>query len=385
MSNASQAWLRQDAMVGGDHKWLAGGDWTIEHYASLAKSVSAARISHAEGYATPLLDWTQVQRLDTAGAALLVEILGPDSILDRPEAAPNLSPDRLALMKALAAAATAQQKTDKAAVSGNPLLRGLGRIGLTVEQGCRACLGLAGFVGQIIETWSRTVRHPRRWRTTSVIAQIQRSAVDAIPIVALLSFMVGMVVAFLGATVLANFGASIFSVHLVAFSFMREFGVLLPAILIAGRTASAYTAQIGSMKANEEIDALRSNALDPIELLVLPRVLALLVSLPLLTLVGILAGIAGGATVCALSLEIPPAQFLAIVQEKIEVRHFLVGMSKSPLFAVMIAAIGCHEGFKVAGSAESVGDHTTSSVVQSIFMVILIDAIAALFFMVMGW
>ncbi|MBN0314869.1 ABC transporter permease, partial [Pseudomonas aeruginosa] len=132
------------------------------------------------------------------------------------------------------------------------------------------------------------VRHPRRWRATSVIAQIQRSAVDAIPIVALLSFMVGMVVAFLGATVLANFGASIFSVHLVAFSFMREFGVLLPAILIAGRTASAYTAQIGSMKANEEIDALRSNALDPIELLVLPRVLALLVSLPLLTLVGIL-------------------------------------------------------------------------------------------------
>ncbi|HCT9153123.1 TPA: ABC transporter permease, partial [Pseudomonas aeruginosa] len=182
MSNASQAWLRQDAMVGGDHKWLAGGDWTIEHYASLAKSVSAARISHAEGYATPLLDWTQVQRLDTAGAALLVEILGPDSILDRPEAAPNLSSDRLALMRALAAAATDQQKTEKAAVSGNPLLRGLGRIGLTLEQGCRACLGLAGFVGQIIETWSRTVRHPRRWRATSVIAQIQRSAVDAIPI-----------------------------------------------------------------------------------------------------------------------------------------------------------------------------------------------------------
>ena len=133
--------------------------------------------------------------------------------------------------------------------------------------------------------------------------------------------MVGMVVAFLGATVLANFGASIFSVHLVAFSFMRELGVLLPAILIAGRTASAYTAQIGSMKANEEIDALRSNALDPIELLVLPRVLALLVSL--LTLVGILAGIAGGATVCALSLEIPPAQFLAIVQEKSRCAIFL--------------------------------------------------------------
>ena len=303
MSNASQAWLRQDAMVGGDHKWLAGGDWDRALRQSGKIRVRRPHQS-CRGVRHSLTRLDASPETDTAGAALLVEILGPDSILDRPEAAPNLSSDRLALMRALAAAATDQQKTEKAAVSGNPLLRGL-----TLEQGCRACLGLAGFVGQIIETWSRTVRHPRRWRATSVIAQIQRSAVDAIPIVALLSFMVGMVVAFLGATVLANFGASIFSVHLVAFSFMREFGVLLPAILIAGRTASAYTAQIGSMKANEEIDALRSNALDPIELLVLPRVLALLVSLPLLTLVGILAGIAGGATVCALSLEIPPAQF----------------------------------------------------------------------------
>ncbi|AVJ35228.1 hypothetical protein CLM74_06615 [Stenotrophomonas sp. MYb57] len=289
-------------------------------------------------------------------------------------------------METLADAAEAQQiSTPENAESIPALRRGLERVGAMAERGFNSFLGLAGFVGQILETWLAIVPYPRRWRLTAVVAQIQRVAVDAIPIVALLSFMVGTVVAFLGATVLANFGASIFAVHLVAFAFMREFGVLLPAILIAGRTASSYTAQLGSMKANEEIDALRSGGLNPIELLVLPRVLALLISLPLLSLVGVLAGIAGGAAVCVFSLDISLSQFLAIVQDKIEVQHFLVGLSKAPFFAVMIAAIGCHEGFKVAGSAQSVGDHTTSSVVQSIFVVILLDALAALFFMEMKW
>jgi len=298
----------------------------------------------------------------------------------------ELGPKEYALLEVLVDAAEAQQVAGHPALDSAPAwLRGIAGIGATAERGLHSLLDLAGFVGQILETWLRIAPYPRRWRLTAVVAQIQRVAVDAVPIVALLSFMVGTVVAFLGATVLANFGASIFAVHLVAFSFMREFGVLLPAILIAGRTASAYTAQIGSMKANEEIDALRSGGLNPIELLVLPRVLALLVSLPLLTLVGVLAGIAGGAAVCVLSLDISLAQFLAIVQDKIEVRHFLVGLSKAPFFAVMIAAIGCHEGFKVSGSAQSVGDHTTSSVVQSIFVVILLDALAALFFMEMGW
>jgi phospholipid/cholesterol/gamma-HCH transport system permease protein len=184
--------------------------------------------------------------------------------------------------------------------------------------------------------------------------------------------------------VLSRFGASIYTVMLVAFSFLREFGVLLTAILLAGRTASAFTAQIGSMKANEEIDAIRTLGLNPIELLVLPRVLALLISLPLLTFIAMLAGIFGGALVCALSLDISPALFLSILHD-IPAKHFWVGMAKAPLFAVLIAAIGCLEGFKVSGSAASVGAHTTSSVVQSIFVVILVDAGAALFCMEMGW
>lgn len=382
----TQAWLRREANADGHAAWIAGGDWTIEHYGRLATLVSDARANRGAQRAVPVLDWTQVRQLDTAGAALLVEMLGPMLAREHLRADPRLEPERRALLEVLADAAEAQQVAVHPALDSAPAwLRGIAGIGATAERGLHALQDLAGFVGQILETWLRIAPYPRRWRLTAVVAQIQRVAVDAVPIVALLSFMVGTVVAFLGATVLANFGASIFAVHLVAFSFMREFGVLLPAILIAGRTASAYTAQIGSMKANEEIDALRSGGLNPIELLVLPRVMALLVSLPLLTLVGVLAGIAGGAAVCVLSLDISLAQFLAIVQDKIEVRHFLVGLSKAPFFAVMIAAIGCHEGFKVSGSAQSVGDHTTSSVVQSIFVVILLDALAALFFMEMGW
>ena len=154
---------------------------------------------------------------------------------------------------------------------------------------------------------------------------------------------------------------------------------------MAGRTASAFTAQIGSMKANEEIDALRALGLSPVELLVVPRVFALLISLPLLTFIGMISGMVGGAVVCALALDISPIQFTVMVQENIDVRHFYVGMAKAPLFAFLIAAIGCNEGFRVSGSAQSVGEHTTSSVVQSIFVVILFDALAALFYMEMGW
>jgi len=217
------------------------------------------------------------------------------------------------------------------------------------------------------------------------VAHVEQTGLDAVPIVALLTFMVGAVVAFLGSTVLADFGATIYTVDLIAFSFLREFGVLLTAILMAGRTASAFTAQIGSMKANEEIDAIRALGLDPLELLVLPRVLALLVSLPMLTFLAMICGLLGGAVVCALTLDISPTMFLTLFKADIGVRHFLVGLSKAPVFAFLIAVIGCLEGFKVSGSAQSVGEHTTSSVVQSIFVVILLDAVAALFFMEMDW
>jgi phospholipid/cholesterol/gamma-HCH transport system permease protein len=170
----------------------------------------------------------------------------------------------------------------------------------------------------------------------------------------------------------------------VGYSILREFGVLLTAILLAGRSGSAFTAQIGSMKSREEIDAIVTLGMDPVELLVLPRVLALLVMLPLLTFIAMLAGLLGGGLVATLSLDFTVGMFLSRLRETIEFRHFFVGMIKAPVFAFLIAVVGCHQGFKVDGSAESVGRYTTSSVVQAIFLVILFDSLFAIWFMEMG-
>ena len=243
---------------------------------------------------------------------------------------------------------------------------------------------LLGFVGLTLVTLAKVVSGRRRLRLTSTVFHMEQTGLDAVPIVALLTFLVGAVVAFLGATVLRDFGASIFTVELVAYSFLREFGVLLTAILLAGRSGSAFTAQIGSMKSREELDAIRALGLDAVELLVLPRLLALLIMLPLLTFIGMMSGLLGGALVGSAALDISPGMFISRLYEMTEIRHFWVGMIKAPVFAFLIAVVGCLEGMKVAGSAESVGRHTTSSVVQSIFLVILFDAIFAMFFMELG-
>jgi len=200
----------------------------------------------------------------------------------------------------------------------------------------------------------------------------------------LLSYLVGAVIAFLGANILRDFGAEIYVVELVSISFLREFGVLLTAIILAGRTASAFTAQIGAMKAREEVDALRTLGMDPIDLLVLPRVVALVLMLPLLTFIAMVAGLLGGLTVGAFNLDIPPQAYLARMDATMELRHFLVGLAKAPVFAVVIGLIGCLEGLQVEGTAQSVGERTTSSVVQAISLVIVIDAFMALWFMQMG-
>ena len=356
------------------------GDWTLAHYAELKQHSDSLKGQYDQ---QTEVDLSQLGKLDTAGAALLVELLGPERLSHLTESAqlPDASRALLQTVYCSVQNFCIPEKQPEQSV----LIQLLSRIGCSVDTLWKDTLQILGFVGLILQTIFVRLFQPRRWRVTAVVAHIEQTGLDAAPIVALLTFLVGAVVAFLGATVLAGFGASIFTVDLVAFSFLREFGVLLTAILMAGRTASAFTAQIGSMKANEEIDAIRTLGLDPVELLVVPRVLALLIALPLLTFLAMICGIIGGAVVCALSLDISPAMFLSLLQSDIGVQHFLVGLAKAPFFAFVIAAIGCLEGFKVSGSAESVGAHTTSSVVQSIFVVIVLDAIAALFFMEMGW
>lgn len=357
------------------------GDWTLPNYARLKRKVEATLASqNAVGY-TPELN--AIENLDTAGASLLVDLLGAQRLAELSDRASGLPPERRDLLR-LVADSMGTPDGDFPQ-QGSAVRVFLARVGQQVEHYWTQQRLLMGFTGQILATMVAILPLPWRWRMTSLVAHIHQTGLNALPIVALLTFLVGAVVAFLGATILDDFGATIYTVNLVAFSFLREFGVLLAAILLAGRTASAFTAQLGSMKANEEIDALRTFGLSPIELLVVPRVLAMVISLPILTFVGMISGIIGGSLVCVLALDISVPQILNILETKVRVVHFLVGLGKAPVFAFVIAVIGCLEGFKASGSAESVGEHTTSAVVQSIFMVILLDSIAAIFFMEMGW
>ena len=357
------------------------GDWTLPNYGRLKRDVQkAGAMELPNGHSVNL---ATINALDTAGASLLVDLLGARQLHELTELTPGLSSERQELLR-LVANAMASPEGEKSLRS-NPITEFLAGVGEKIEDFWHQQRLLIGFTGQILATLASILATPWRWRITSLVAHVHQTGLNALPIVALLTFLVGAVVAFLGATILDDFGATIYTVNLVAFSFLREFGVLLAAILLAGRTASAFTAQLGSMKANEEIDALRTFGLSPVELLVIPRVLAMVISLPILTFVGMISGIVGGSLVCVVALDISVPQILNILETKVRVVHLLVGLGKAPIFAFVIAVIGCLEGFKASGSAQSVGEHTTSAVVQSIFMVILLDSIAAIFFMEMGW
>lgn len=359
----------------------ASGDWVLAHYAYLELAVSALQ---PQLLSNAIFDLSQLGTLDTAGATLLVKLIGEKNVLELERIAPTLPLERRVLLQTVRSALQ-NYVTPPAQHQPGIVTELLANIGKSVESFWLNLVALIGFIGLTMEVLFATLLRPAHWRVTSLVANLQQIGLNAVPIIALLTFMVGAVIAFLGSTVLSTFGASIFTVQLVAFSFLREFAVLLAAILMAGRTASAFTAQIGLMKANEEIDAIQTMGLNPVELLVLPRVLALLVALPMMTFIGMICGILGGIVVCALTLDISPTMFLTIMQNNVGFEHFWVGMIKAPVFAFLIAIIGCLEGFKVSGSAESVGEHTTASVVHSIFVVILLDAVAALFFMKMGW
>jgi phospholipid/cholesterol/gamma-HCH transport system permease protein len=353
------------------------GDWTLAQANQLAAEIERLRPVDS---ALPF-DASGMTRLDTAGAVLLLRLLkacGREGALD---AVAGLRSADTALLQLL---------IERGAGPGAPIQRAhgftalLARMGAALEGFWIDSRQLIGFIGLTLLTLSKVLTGKRRLRLTATVFHMEQSGLDAVPIVALLSFLVGAVVAFLGATVLRDFGASIFTVELVAYSFLREFGVLLTAILLAGRSGSAFTAQIGSMKSREELDAIRALGLDAIELLVLPRLLALLLMLPLLAFIGMISGLVGGALVGAAALDISTGMFISRLYEMTEIRHFWVGMTKAPIFAFVIAVVGCLEGMKVAGSAESVGRHTTSAVVQSIFLVIVLDALFAIFFMELG-
>lgn len=348
------------------------GDWTLQSALAVADQLRTMPENVRS------LDATGIARIDSAGVLQLLRFakrreLDAEAIAFRA--------DHQALVSTIEDVADDRppRKRDYG------FLAALSRLGERVSEYGREIVALLSFTGENLVKLVRMIKEPRRFRPTATVSHMEQVGLDAVPLVALLSYLVGAVIAFLGSTILRDFGAEIYVVELVSIAFLREFAVLLTAIVLAGRTASAFTAQIGAMKSREEIDAIRTLGLDPIDLLVIPRLLALLVTLPLLTFIAMMAGLAGGVTVGAFDLDIPPQMYLARMHDTMEVRHFFVGLSKAPVFALIIGLIGCLQGLQVEGTAQSVGERTTSSVVQTISLVIIIDALAALWFMHMGW
>ncbi|MBF9036432.1 MlaE family lipid ABC transporter permease subunit [Rhodobacterales bacterium HKCCE2091] len=243
---------------------------------------------------------------------------------------------------------------------------------------------LLGYFGIFLHRLVRSILHPSEFRLTALVHHCQEVGLKAVPIVALMSFLIGVVLAFQGSVQLRQFGAEVFVVDLIAISVLRELGILLTAIIVAGRTASAFTAAIGSMKMREEIDAMRTLAIDPAAALIVPRILALLITLPILGLIADLSGLIGGAIMSWLELGISPPMFQTRLLEGTDPKHVMVGLVKAPAFAILIGIIGCRAGMKVGGNAESLGRMTSSAVVAAIFAVIVADAAFSIFFAKVG-
>lgn len=264
------------------------------------------------------------------------------------------------------------------------LLAGIRKLGLITVKSFEHLAEAFGFYGRIAATFFRSLTRPKHLRFSSIIRHIQEAGLNAMPIVAMMAFLIAIVLAYQGATQLQKFGAEIFTVNLTAISVLREMGVLLTAILVAGRSGSSFAAEIGVMKLNDEVDALKTLGIDPFEVLVLPRIIGLVIALPLMAFLANICGLAGGGLMSVTILDIPLNRYFDQVLGAVSMSDFITGMIKAPVFAFIIASVGTFRGMQVTGSAESVGRLTTVAVVQSIFLVILADAFFSILFAKMG-
>jgi len=335
------------------------------------------RLAAIGGPGPVVVDGSGIAGFDTAGAwaiATLRRRLEAEGAEVRLE---GLAPERAALLDTVARSLPPDPVPAPQPLG---LVRWLGGFGADVAGSFATLAELLNLLGAVIVRIAGALRHPSRLRLTSIVFHMQSAGLDAVPIAALMAFLIGVVLAYMGAVQLRQFGAEIFVVDLIAIAVLRELGILLTAIVVAGRSASAFTASIGSMKMREEIDAMRTLGLDPIQVLVVPRVLALLVALPLLGVIANFAGLIGGGVMAWLSLGVSPEMFVVRLHDNVDVSHYVVGIIKAPFFALVIALIGCHHGLKVKGNAESLGSLTSASVVLAIFLVIVLDAVFAIFF-----
>ncbi len=328
-----------------------------------------------------VLDLSGVEALDTGGAWLIANLKRRLEAEGCDAQVTGAKPAHAALIETVS-----ENMPDEAGPEAPPhgFVPWLERLGEKTAGTVKDSMSILEFLGLTLHRLVRCLLMPWRLRKASLVTHMDETGFKAMPIVILMGFLIGVVLAFQGATQLKQFGAEIFVVELISISILRELGILLTAIIVAGRSGSAFTASIGSMKVQEEIDAMRTLGLDPIEVLVVPRVLALIIVLPILGFVADIAGLFGGALMSWIDLGVSPGMFLTRLKENTDVWQLAVGLIKAPFFALVIGVIACWQAMQVKGSSESVGQRTTASVVQSIFMVIAIDALFSIFFSEVG-
>lgn len=351
------------------------GDWTVWTVSAVDADLRALALAPGAK-----VDVSALGRMDVAGAWLVERTLRQGGIGTAQLVGAHPSAARL-----IAVAHGAEAKPEAAEDPRGPVDKVFEQIGRAVAGLGAETRETLAFFGLTLVTLVRLARHPKRIRWISAFSVMETAGLNALPIIMLLSFAVGVVIAFLGARVLGDFGVSVFTVELVAFSVLREFGVVITCVLLAGRTDSAFTAQIGAMKMRQEIDAMRVLGLDPMEAIVAPRVIAMLVMTPVLTFAAVIAGLFGGLLVCWAMLNVSPVMFFSRINESIPVQHYWVGMAKTPVMAMILALTGCRHGLATGGDVTSLGERVTSSVVQAIFLIILVDALFAVWFLEMDW
>jgi phospholipid/cholesterol/gamma-HCH transport system permease protein len=356
----------------GEHGATArlSGDWTADSLGDAGPRLAQI----LEGSKAVNLDLMKVRRCDTAGAYAIVRAAdGRDSagkLIARPETSRLLDLVSDAIQVEPSPPVIKREWTDL-----------IERIGRGVIHTGGEALETFAFIGQVVMAAGRAIVRPNKIRWSPVFILCERAGLDALPIVAVTTFFIGAVIALLGINVLAEFGASIFVVEMIGFAVLREFGIVITAVLLAGRSASAFAAEIGAMKMNQEIDAMRVMGVDPFDALVLPRFVALIIMIIPLTFVADLAGLAGGLLVSWTTLDLSPTFFLQRVVDNVGATQFWVGMAKAPVMAAVIAGIGARQGMEVGGDVVSLGQRVTAAVVHAIFSIILLDAIFALIFM----
>ena len=331
-----------------------------------------------ESIADPLtIDLAGVEKMDTVGAWLVHR-----AVRDRKAKVIGASDDGKKLLEQVA---EADHPTKMRPEQSNSAARALGELGdWTVEAG-RTLVGLLGFLGAVMIGMASIIRRPKRFRLNAVVQRFDLVGVRALGIIGLMTFLIGVVIGQQGAVQLAAFGAEVYTINLIGRLSIRELATLMTAIMVAGRSGSAFAAQLGTMKITEEIDAMRTIGVSPIEALVIPRILAAVIMMPLLAFFAMMMSVLGGGIYVWVDLGIPPATFIQRIQEVVPITDLWVGLIKAPVFGFIIALAGCFQGMLVEGNSEEVGMRTTAAVVQSIFLVIVLDAVFAVFFSQVGW